>query len=475
MPMRRLTTATVLKALTGRVPAGAEVMLTDAVVDSRAATPGAMFIALPGERTDGHEHVADAFRNGASVALVERAMPEGLAVVDLRAGPPAELPAPPFCLRVASVLPALQKVAGAWRAEMPVRVIGITGSVGKSTTKEVTADLLERRYKTLRNPGNLNNEIGLPLSLLRLTDEHERAVLEMGFYVPGEIRLLCEIARPSVGVITNIGPVHLERAGTMEAIVGGKAELVEALPPAPEGVAILNYDDPNVLPMAERTSARVFTYGLQHEADLWADEIEGLGLEGVRFVLHHRQETFHVRVPMLGQHSVHTALRAAAVGLAEGLRWEEIVGGLQTSQTQLRLVAVRGPKGALLLDDTYNAAPESVLAALNLLGELEGRRIAVLGDMLELGAQEERGHRMVGARAAEIADELVAVGQRARWMAEEASRAGMPASRITLLESSQEAVRLLGDRIGPGDVVLIKGSRGMHMDEIVAALGETST
>jgi UDP-N-acetylmuramoyl-tripeptide--D-alanyl-D-alanine ligase len=469
--MRALTAGVVVEALTGNMPAGADVVLTEPILDSRLAIPGSLFVALPGEHTDGHDHVAEAFQMGASVALVEREMASGLTIVDLRQGAPDRLPEPPFCLRVEKVLPALQQAAKVWRSRLPVRVIGITGSVGKSTTKEVTAELLDRRYRTLRNPGNLNNEIGLPLTLLRLTEAHERAVLEMGFYVPGEIRLLCEIARPAVGVVTNIGPVHLERAGTMEAIIAGKAELIEALPPAPEGVAILNFDDPNVLPMAGRTSARVFTYGLSAEADLWADQIESLGLEGVRFVLHHGGEAFHVRVPMLGQHSVHTALRAAAVALVEGLAWDDILGGLQTSPAQLRLVVVRGPKGALLLDDTYNAAPASVLAALNLLGELDGRRIAVLGDMLELGAQEEAGHRMVGARAAEIADELIVVGTRAHWMAEEAARAGMPAAHIASLASNQEAVDLLGGQIGSGDVVLIKGSRGMHMDEIVSALG----
>lgn len=473
--MQKLTLAAVVEALTGS-PAGAPALvLTDAVLDSREAKAGALFVALPGEKTDGHEHVADAFARGASLGLVSRDLPAGLAVVDLRRGAPETFPTPPFCLRVPDVLVALQTIGRFWRSKMPVRVIGITGSVGKSTTKEVTAELLERRYRTLRNPGNLNNEIGLPLTLLRLTDAHERAVLEMGFYVPGEIRLLCDLARPAVGVITNIGPVHLERAGTMEAIVAGKAELVQALPAAPEGVAILNYDDPNVLPMAGLTSARVMTYGLQPEADLWADQIEGLGLEGVRFVMHHGREAFHVRVPMLGQHSVHTALRAAAVGLAEGLAWDEIVAGLQTTRTQLRLVAVRGPRGALLLDDTYNAAPESVLAALNLLGELEGRRIAVLGDMLELGSQEEAGHRLVGARVAVIADELIAVGDRARWMAEEALRAGMRSTKVTSIESSEAAVQVLRDRIGAGDVVLIKGSRGMHMDQIVSALGERAS
>jgi UDP-N-acetylmuramoyl-tripeptide--D-alanyl-D-alanine ligase len=328
------------------------------------------------------------------------------------------------------------------------------------------------RYRTIRNPGNLNNEIGLPLSLLRLTEEHERAVLEMGFYVPGEIALLCDLARPSVGVITNVSQVHMERAGSLEAIVAGKRELIESLPPAPEGVAVLNGDEPLVLGMADHTRARVFTYGLTPEADLWASDVEGHGLEGVRFALHTREDQVHVRVPLLGRHSVHTALRAAAVGLIEGLTWEEIVAGMQSTQSQLRLVAVQGPSGSLLLDDTYNAAPPSVIAALNLLDELDGRKVAVLGDMLELGDYEERGHRMVGARAAEVADSLVAVGERARWIADEARKAGL--GQVVLLKDTSEAIRHLQAEIGQGDVVLVKGSRGMHMDQIIANLEERS-
>lgn len=312
----------------------------------------------------------------------------------------------------------------------------------------------------------------MPLTVLKLTDVHSRAVLEMGFYVPGEIALLCDIAQPQVGVVTNIGPVHLERAGSMEAIVTGKRELVEALPPAPEGVAILNYDDDRVRAMAGHTRARVFYYGLSAGADLWADEIDGLGLDGVRFALHHGREHEHIRVPMLGRHSVHTALRAAAVGLAEGLSWETILSGLRTMHAQLRLVAVPGPGGAVILDDTYNAAPDSTIAALNLLSELEGRRLAVLGDMLELGSYEEAGHRMVGARAAAVADEVVAVGPRARWIAEEAVRAGLPASHVSHVETVEAAIERLRSRLGHGDIVLVKGSRGMRMDRVVDELAE---
>lgn len=470
-----LTLGHIFQALLGRETPQVEQVITDAAIDSRLVIPGSLFVALVGEKADGHEFVAEAFDSGAVAALVEKDMPDDMNLIDLRTDVSDEdlsQAAIPVCLRVEAVLPSLQNVAKSWRQALPVRVIGITGSVGKSTTKELTAEVLERRFRTIKNPGNLNNEIGLPLSLLRLTEAHQRAVLEMGFYVPGEIALLCDIAQPQVGVITNVSQVHLERAKTMDAIVQGKRELVENLPPAPDGLAILNYDDPQVRPMAERTEAKVFYYGLSPLADLWASEIRGLGLEGVRFVMNFNGEKVHVRVPLLGRHSVHTALRATAVGLAEGMSWEEIVNGLQSSQSQLRLVAVRGPKGSLLLDDTYNAAPPSVIAALNLLEELEGRRVAVLGDMLELGDYEERGHRMVGARAAEVADELVAVGERAKWIAQEAVLAGLPKESVVTLEDSDEATAYLRDQIGEDDVVLVKGSRGMRMDEIVAALEE---
>ncbi len=240
--------------------------------------------------------------------------------------------------------------------------------MGKSTTKEMVAEVLGTRYRTLRSPGNLNNEIGLPLTMLKLGAGYERAVLEMGFYVPGEIQFLCDIALPHIGVVTNIGTVHAERAGSQEAIARGKSELVQALPE--DGVAILNFDDPWVRKMEEKTKARVFFYGLSSEADLWADQIEGLGLEGIRFRLHYKGETIHSHVPMIGRHSVHTALRAAAVALNDGLTWQEIFEGLSHGHTQLRLVAVRSKTGALILDDTYNASPESMLAALNLLDEL---------------------------------------------------------------------------------------------------------
>ena len=245
-----LTLADALEALTNFRPI-ATTVITEAVIDSRQVIPGCMFVAVPGEKVDGHDFIEEAFRRGASFALIQRDVDPALRVLDLRSGLSGETfnrehPEPPLCLRVENTVTALQQIARYWRRKLDLRVVGITGSVGKSTTKEMVAEVLSTRYRTLKSPGNLNNEIGLPISLLQATPAHDRAVLEMGFYVPGEIALLCEIARPQVGVVTNVSEVHLERAGSLEAIIRGKSELVENLPPAPEGVAILNIDDEHV-------------------------------------------------------------------------------------------------------------------------------------------------------------------------------------------------------------------------------------
>jgi UDP-N-acetylmuramoyl-tripeptide--D-alanyl-D-alanine ligase len=476
-----ISLADVLEALTGIRPPMATMEITEAEIDSRRVIPGSLFVALPGEHHDGHDFVAEAFAAGARFALVQRDMSNQFNTLDLRSAlQPDELNKRltnlkgAFCIRVDDPLKALQNIAKFWRSKLRVKVIGITGSVGKSTTKEVVAEVLSQRYCTLKNKGNMNNEIGLPLSMLSLTEQHERAVLEMGFYLPGEIQFLCDLAQPHIGVVTNIGMVHASRAGSQEDIARGKSELVQALPD--DGYAILNYDDPLVRNMANQTHAHVFFYGVDSAVDLWADNVESLGLEGIRFLLHYQQEknrpaeVLQLRVPLIGRHSVQTALRAAAVGLVEGLTWQEIVSGLRSASNELRLIAVRTQNGALILDDTYNASPESMLAALNLLNDLEGRKVAVLGDMLELGQYEQHGHEMVGIRAAEVVDELVTLGERGRMIASAALEAGLPANKLKILDDAEQAIQYLQPNLKPKDVVLVKGSNLMRMDRIVSAL-----
>ena len=262
----------------------------------------------------------------------------------------------------------------------------------------------------------------------------------------------------------------MEKLGTMAAIVQAKRELVESLPA--HGAAILNRDEPLVMEMAAYTQARVFTYGLTPEADVWADGIQAMGLAGIRFELHHGRETLRVQVPLLGRHSVHTALRATAVGLVEGLAWEEIVRGLQSTPSQLRLVTVDGPQGSLIVDDTYNASPESAIAALNLLADLDGRRIAVMGDMLELGAAATPSHQLVGRRALAVADIVVAVGKLGRIIGETALADGMPRDKVFFADGAEDAAARLRELIQPGDVILVKVSRGARLDRLVTQLDQ---
>jgi len=477
--------ADVIEGLTGNKIDNAQ-PVTHVVIDSRQVKAGSLFVALPGQNTDGHQFVEQAFEQGAIVAITDRPL-AGLQnqTIEATVTDSNQIQAvaanPPFCIQVDDSLAGLQQLAAFWRSKFNVRVIGITGSVGKSTTKELVWSVLSTRFNTLKSEGNYNNEIGLPLTLLGLEAAHERVVLEMGMYDIGEIALLCKLARPQVGVVTNVEPVHLERLGTIERIAQAKTELVEALPSAASdtegtdtgGVAVLNYDDPLVRPMAQKTAARVVTYGLSPEADLRASDVISNGLEGIRFVFHHQGEEIHARIPLLGRHSVHTALRAALVGLVEGLAWEDIINGLQTlpSSSQLRLVAVPGPNGSTLLDDTYNASPASTIAALNLVDDLAAtKKIAVLGDMMELGSYEEEGHRKVGCRAADVVDLLLVIGPRSKVTAQEARACGLDPAAVLELKNNQAAVEYLKTALAPGNIVLIKGSLSRRMNEIVSAL-----
>ena len=437
--------------------------------DARQMQPGDLFIALRGERFDGHDFVGDAAAGGARAALVSRAWADD------------HLDTPLPLLVVDDPLAALQRLAAWWRAQFPdLLVVGITGSVGKTSTKETVASVLSRAMPTYRSAGNLNSEIGLPLSLLEVTPEHGAAVLEMGgAYAFGEIRLLAEIARPRIGVVTNIHPVHLERMGTIEAIAETKAELVEAIPE--DGWAVLNGDDRRVRAMAERCRGRVLFYGLGAENDVRGTEVESAGLEGTSFWLHLGGESNRVNVPLIGGHAVELALAAIAVGHAAGMDLADMLVGLAEPGVQVRLLIVPGPNGSQLIDDTYNASTPSVMSALGLLEAMNPpRAIAVLGDMRELGAVSEWEHISVGRRAGEVADLVVTYGELARTIAREAALtdgrfdSGPPAVTSFALEQREELIDYLLRELGAGDVVLLKGSRGLQMEEIVERLQRES-
>jgi len=453
----------VLAVVNGRLQGPTSVdSVTGASVDSRAVTSGSLFVAMPGERTDGHRFVTDALRAGAVGALVDRP-------VDL----PDDIDA--AVIRVADPLIALQEVAAWWRSRHSVRVIGITGSTGKTIAKEITADVLSRTLRTLRNEGNLNSETGLPMTLLRLEPAHEAAVLEMSMYTVGEIARLAELARPEIGIVLAVHPTHLERAGTLERIARAKAELPEALPA--DGLAVLNADDPWVAAMSDRTGATVRTFGLGPAADVRADEVVSHGLAGTEFTLVAPWGSRRMTSATPGRHLVPHALAAAAAAEWMGVPLDEVAAAMAAgSRAAHRMAIAEAADGSTLVDDTYNASPVSMGGALDFLAESPlrggGRRIAVLGDMLELGPDEERLHREIGDRAARAADAVVAVGMRGRWIAEGARAAG--AARVLTANDAEEAAAVLEREIAPGaaDIVLLKASRGIGLDRAVDLLRE---
>lgn len=469
----------IISSLSPTRPGLIDKKISQAVVNSRLAKPGSLFVAIKGEHVDGHEYLNDAFNNGAIAALVDNpsvCLSDQWVTVDLRALVTKEVlgqlsqTSLPACFLVENCVLALQQLATLIRERSQATFIGVTGSFGKTTTKETIAKVLEREYKTQKSEGNFNNEIGLPLSLFSLRPETEFMVLEMGFYVPGEIKFLCDIAKPSIGVLTNIGAVHAERAGSMETIALGKGELVESLPPSPEGVAILNDDDRFIREFHTRTVARVFRYGTSSACDLWADTIITRGLNGIQVDLHFGNQTVRVNSLLLGAHSVYTILRAASVGLVCGISLPEIAETLAESSNQLRLTPKKLANGALIIDDSYNAGPDSTVAALKLLSEIPGKRIAILGDMLELGIYEEEGHRRVGKTASACVDELITFGDRSQLTARTAREEGLADILSYAPNQLDELVGNLLTRLTGDEVILVKGSFSMGMVRIVSAL-----
>lgn len=440
----------------GRLLARAQRPIRGGAVDSRLVTPGALFVALPGERTDGHDHLPDAVQRGAAAVLVTRPPADAAALGDVTV------------VRVADGVAALGAVAAGWRRRFDPLVVGITGSIAKTSTKEAAAAVLGADRPTLRTEGNRNNEIGLPLTLLRLGPEHAAAVLEMGMYVGGEIADLAAMARPSIGVVTAVQSVHLSRIGSLEAVERAKGELLEALPG--DGVAILNADDPIVDRMDRRTAARTMRYGFSPAADVVADEVASLGAAGMRFRLRTPAGSRQVTIPGLGRLSVHNAAAGAAVGIAAGVPLDTIVAGLATGWSAAHRVTLVRLRGATVIDDAYNASPASVRAALEVLAGMPGRRVAVLGTMLELGDDHDSGHLAVGQAAAAVAELLVVTGSEARGIAEGARSAGLASDRILVVPDADAALDALRPRLRDGDTILVKASRGLALDRVVDGL-----
>lgn len=447
-----MSISTIANWVNGEFSRGSAVTEADAVcTDSRALKPGAIFVALRGEKFDGHDFIRQAAESGAAGAVVEEA-PEGL-------------PAGFAVIKVADTLVALQRMAAAYRRALPMMVINITGSNGKTSTKDFTAAVLGRRRRVAKTEGNLNNHIGLPLTILRATAMDEFGVFEIGMNHPGEIAPLARISRPDAGVITNIGVAHIEHMGSRAAIAKEKGMLAEAV--GPEGFVVLPVDDDFTESIAARTRAKVVRAGLE-TGDVYATSIRS-DASGSRFTVHAGGNAAEGRIEAPGRHMVHNAMLAVAVALEFGIPLEECMEGLRTARLTKGRLERKMVRGISILDDSYNANPDSMVAALQTLGELPGRRIAVLGQMNELGAESGPGHRRVGEAAArEKIDYVITVGGIAAGIAAAAREHGV--THVFSQETTAEAAALLRSMARKGDTVLIKGSRSVRMETIVEEL-----
>ena len=420
--------------------------------DSRIVQPGEVFFALRDQR-DGHAFVADAVTRGARAAVVERAVPA---------------PDDALLIEVSQPLHALRRLAEVLRDAHPIPAVGITGNVGKTTAKEATAAALGARYRVLRTAASFNNEIGVPLTFLRLEPTHEVAVIELGFYVPGEIADLCRLVRPRIGIITEIPaiPVHYSRTPSVEAIAAGKAELIESLPD--DGVALLNADSPRVRALASRTHARVVLFGESADAQLRATDIRAEGLSGLRFTAEYEGDSVPVEVPIPGRQLVPASLAALGAAHALGVPLGEAAVALGTLEQPAHRMEVRYGADVTVIDDSYNASPAAVHAALAVLGSVRGRRIAVIGDMLELGTFSADAHEAVGRDAARSADVLIGIGELARTSVDAARAAGL--AEAYWASELGEALVVLKRMRKPGDTILVKGSHSLALDRLADAL-----
>ncbi|MFK5925527.1 MAG: UDP-N-acetylmuramoyl-tripeptide--D-alanyl-D-alanine ligase [Desulfuromusa sp.] len=424
--------------------------------DSRNLTPESLFVPLRGERFDGHDYLSQAVKNGAAACLSEE-VTAGLSVP---------------VVRVPDTLQALGDIAAAYRLQLQGPLVAITGSVGKTTTKEMLATILSQVAPGLKTAGNFNNLIGLPLTLFCLEKEHQWAVLEMGTSTLGEIERLTEIAQPTIGIITNIGAAHLETLQGLDGVSRAKGELFAGLQ---GGTAILNLDDPRVAQLPVANGVKKLTYGVSEDAQVRAENIEE-PVAGVRFDLLSAGRRSRVQLSIPGRHNVSNALAAAAAAIELNVPAGKIVAGLA------QFVAIPGrmnlsplPCGGLLLDDSYNSNPLSAYAAIDVLASLpgQGRRVAVLGDMLELGEKSAKMHEDLGTKAAGVAELLIGVGTFSTDLCRGAAAAGMNSAQLVELVDAAAAIEYLQKQQRPGDKILVKGSRGVKLEQLAKALKAT--
>ena len=418
--------------------------------DSRKVRSGDLFVALKGAKADGHDFAETAINHGAVAALVSRPISEKLPSIE-----------------VEDTLRAYGDIAAGYRKLTGVKVVGITGSVGKTTTKEMTASVLEAAYHTDKTEGNHNNNLGLPMTIMDMPENTEVAVLEMGMNHSGEMEYLSDIARPDLAIITNIGTMHIEHLGTREGILQAKLEIMRGMPE--DGAGVFNGDEPLLWNIRAIGKHKKYYYGIEnHACDVTATDIVELD-DGVRFVVHGFGQQFELFVPMLGRHAVYNALAATTVGLLLGVKPEQIQARFSSFHNTGMRQKIYVKNGVTIIEDCYNAGPESTEAALDVLAGIktDGRRIAVLGDMLELGNRSAAEHYRIGRLAVGKADLLLTYGEHSVRTLTGAITGGMNPKNTDHFDTHEDMAHMLKMRVSEGDVVLFKGSRGMRMEKVL--------
>ena len=458
--MNPLTISQIAEFAGAKIGSGDGSVVIDRIrTDSRTLKRGELFVALRGENFDGHNFVEAIAKARAAGAIVESNWK-------------GELPDTFALIRAEDTLHAYQELAANYRRSLSLKVVAITGSNGKTSTKDFAAAVLARRFRVTKTEGNFNNHVGLPRTILEATSDHEVAVWEIGMNHPGEVAALARLAMPDVVIITNIGVAHIEFMGSREAIAEEKGALAEAV--AAEGSVILNADDPFTRSIAARTRAKLLLAGTT-AGTIRASEISQ-SESGTDFTILEGAHRCRAQLPVPGLHMVQNALLAVAAGRVFGLSLEDCAAGLVAAPLTKARLQIKEIQGVHFLDDSYNANPDSMKAALHTLVELdaEGKRIAVLGEMRELGAESERGHREVGETAATLGvDQLITIGDAAELIAEGARTAGL--DKVLSAGSTSEAARLLAEIAEPGDLVLLKGSRAARTEQVIEQFGSQNS
>ena len=455
--MKKITIGEIAKATGAKIYAGeeenaAERVITHVTTDSRQIQEGSLFVPLKGEKTDGHNFIDQSFEKGAAACFSEEER---------------EVPKNGVLLLVKDCKAALLEAARYYRRLFDIPIIGITGSVGKTTTKDMVASVLSQKYCTLWTQGNYNNDIGVPLTLFRLEEKHEAAVIEMGMNHFDEIHRLADVVRPQVGLISNVGVAHIEFLGSREGILKAKCELFDFM--TEKDTAILNADNDMLQTMEGKLSQKIRWFGVENQKDIYADHLEAMGMDGTKCTLHTEQGSMEIAVPIPGRHMVLNAVSAAAVGIVCGLDLDEIRKGIEGFvPTKNRMTISHTESGMTLLNDVYNSNPVSAKASLDILENAEGRKIAFLGFMGELGAYAPQMHNEVGAYAAGKTDVLICVGTYNEEMAKGAKEAGM--KNVYCFDTQEQFWQEGLDLLEKGDTILLKASRSMGFEKTVEKL-----